>query len=1068
MEKLKIVTIIFLFAFGLFNTTAAAKPASVMLREGLYAEEVEGNIDGAIKIYEQIVQDNSASRNYVAQALYRQGMCYLKKKDEHGAKAVFGKLVAKYGDQTKIIEKAKPFLDDLMNYDPADLMPPETLVYVELGSPGKQIETILNMLKGTPFENPLTAIPGPGRQVGPGNKSPEDVLAALLNPSMMAEFKKIRGMAVGITAIGEFGPVGVTVLYPGKSDALRGIILAALGMAGQRSEPIEGMETLNIQNNVLAAYDDKLIITAPAEQLKWCVRQYKGIISEPTLASSNKPFAKVSKKARQDNALTIWANVDEVHTGISKQFPAGQSPKEMLLANALIDFGNIDDLIMYLSIEESGLAYKADVSFKDGHHCLAYDMIRTPNLSKTALEAVPSDAVALVSLALGQANEAQIETVRKKIQNVTGLDIGREIFANIEQVTLFAMPSDKAFIGDVPLLPNIGLAITSQNPQQTRQVLATVLRTANLTAEGQQAGQTDTSSNSYQIGMAGDQRLYCYMDQLNKTTVLSLNKDITDASISAIKQRKSACTAGPLKDSISKLSSATSKLALVNIGGAIRVATPAIIEDFENSHRERIQQALGQLAQSCSQTTVELRTDEQLNSFALNAAITGLPPLNEVFGPVTEISQVTGQVRAKAWAKRKMAEIPATIAKATRAPVIDGTAEDIWSDAQKYQIGNIIYLPVSSANDLSADYRAMWDQENLYLFVDVVDDELKNDSIEFYYDDTVEVFIDADNSKDSGYGNNDYTYNFNWDRTRPSMEERGQPYWNDDIKFALVTSDNGYQLEIKFPWSALGVKPSAGVKIGLDVHVNDDDDGGERDSKFTWRDKEDDAWQNPQAFGTAELAGLIGWWKFDEGEGSTAADSSDNGNQGTLYGNPQWIDGQIGGALQLDGTDDYVDLPIGSVVASLTNCTFATWVNWSGLGDIWQRIFDFGSGANVNMFLTPSALNGPMRFAITTTGYTAEDRATAPDTLASGWHHVAVAIDASAHTIILYLDGSAVAQNTQATLNPSDLGATTNNWLGRSQYPDPYFNGSLDDFRIYNYVLKEADITALYNEGVRR
>jgi hypothetical protein len=95
-------------------------------------------------------------------------------------------------------------------------------------------------------------------------------------------------------------------------------------MAGQRSEPIEGMETLNIQNSASAAYDDKVIIIAqPAEQLKWCIKQYKGITSEPTLASSNKSFAKVSKKTRQDNALTIWANVDEAYTVISKQFPQG-------------------------------------------------------------------------------------------------------------------------------------------------------------------------------------------------------------------------------------------------------------------------------------------------------------------------------------------------------------------------------------------------------------------------------------------------------------------------------------------------------------------------------------------------------------------------------------------------------------------------------------------------------------------------------------------------------------------------------------------------------------------------
>ena len=104
--------------------------------------------------------------------MYRQGMCYLKQKDEQKAKAVFQKLVQQYADQTSLVEKVAPLLADLTNHDPATLMPPDTIAYIELGNPGRQIETILQMLKGTPFENPLAAIsagkgqgPGPHRQV---------------------------------------------------------------------------------------------------------------------------------------------------------------------------------------------------------------------------------------------------------------------------------------------------------------------------------------------------------------------------------------------------------------------------------------------------------------------------------------------------------------------------------------------------------------------------------------------------------------------------------------------------------------------------------------------------------------------------------------------------------------------------------------------------------------------------------------------------------------------------------------------------------------------------------------
>jgi len=233
MERLKSITIIFLLVVGLVGSAALAKPASVLLQEGIYAEETKGDLDAAIKVYEQIIEDESAQRPYAAEAMYRLGMCYIKKQKEQQAKAVFEKLVAQFPEQTSIVNKVQPLLDEMSYSDPAALMPPETMVYLEVGSPGKQIEIILNMLKGTPFENPLAVI-GAG-QKSSDEKSPGDIMAALLNPSMMAEFKKIRGMAVGFMQVpyNVNNPRTIIVLYPGKSDALRGIILAGLGVAGR-------------------------------------------------------------------------------------------------------------------------------------------------------------------------------------------------------------------------------------------------------------------------------------------------------------------------------------------------------------------------------------------------------------------------------------------------------------------------------------------------------------------------------------------------------------------------------------------------------------------------------------------------------------------------------------------------------------------------------------------------------------------------------------------------------------------------------------------------------------------
>ncbi|MHC4726233.1 MAG: hypothetical protein ACYS17_03320, partial [Planctomycetota bacterium] len=149
------------------------------------------------------------------------------------------------------------------------------------------------MLKGTPLENPL-AVLGGGKGPGQGGKSPGDMMAALMNPAMMAEFKKIRGMGIGITGIAQRGPQAIdppviAVLFPGKSDALRGLILAGLGMIGRPSDPIEGMQTVAFPDGGGAAYDETtVIIASPAAhstgQLEWSVKQYKGVTSKPTLA----------------------------------------------------------------------------------------------------------------------------------------------------------------------------------------------------------------------------------------------------------------------------------------------------------------------------------------------------------------------------------------------------------------------------------------------------------------------------------------------------------------------------------------------------------------------------------------------------------------------------------------------------------------------------------------------------------------------------------------------------------------------------------------------------------------
>ena len=200
---------------------------------------------------------------------------------------------------------------------------------------------------------------------------------------------------------------------------------------------------------------------------------------------------------------------------------------------------------------------------------------------------------------------------------------------------------------------------------------------------------------------------------------------------------------------------------------------------------------------------------------------------------------------------------------------------------------------------------------------------------------------------------------------------------------------------------------------------------------------------------------------FNETSGTVASDVTGNGWNGTLTGGASWVAGKSGNAVDLSGTNQYVALPSG-VVSSANAITVAAWVNLDTVSN-WTRIFDFGSGTSNNMFLTPkNGQTGNIRFEIYTNSISQRIDGTAP-LQTGGWHHVAVTLNGSTGT--LYVDGVQVGTNTGMTLKPSNMGATTQNWIGRSQWStDPYLDGRVDDFRIYNSALTAQEVTAVMNE----
>jgi hypothetical protein len=281
----------------------------------------------------------------------------------------------------------------------------------------------------------------------------------------------------------------------------------------------------------------------------------------------------------------------------------------------------------------------------------------------------------------------------------------------------------------------------------------------------------------------------------------------------------------------------------------------------------------------------------------------------------------------------------------------------------------------------------------------------------------------------------------------------------ENIEFAIATTEKGYRTEIKFPWVTLGKKPSIGSSIGLDVHVNDDDDGRERDSKIAWFNKQDNAWENPQAFGNAELAGLVGWWKFDETEGSIAKDSSGNNHNGTLIGNAKWAQGKIGGAIDLDGESGFVQIADKSAFDIAGQITIACWANLRSVPTDYSALVTKGDNS-----WRLSTMPGQRKFHASVNDWQQLMVDGSTEVSANEWHHVAMVYNGD--EVSIYVDGRLDAAK------PWKGGIAVNDFdvlIGENaEQKGRFFDGLIDDVRIYNYALKESDIMALYNEGIKK
>ena len=201
---------------------------------------------------------------------------------------------------------------------------------------------------------------------------------------------------------------------------------------------------------------------------------------------------------------------------------------------------------------------------------------------------------------------------------------------------------------------------------------------------------------------------------------------------------------------------------------------------------------------------------------------------------------------------------------------------------------------------------------------------------------------------------------------------------------------------------------------------------------------------------------LVGYWKFDEGTGSTACDSSGKGNNGTLINGPLRAIGKVGGGLYFDGIDDNVTVADSNSLDVSSSFTLSAWVNPASTSTDFRSILV----KNYKYYLYASAAgycgNGnPLAgFDEQTTNAVCQPAPLPANT----WTHLAATYTGSILT--LYRNGVAVAtSNISKTLSPS----TGTLQIGASQFGEN-FKGLIDEVRVHNRGLTTTEIQALFQQ----
>jgi len=577
--------------------------------------------------------------------------CYLEQnqRDYAAARTIFDHLAADDAAPEPLREEARRHAehcrDELAADNMASLVPPNVMAYIEVRKPLALAAELAESL-GLAGRDIRAALAGrPDTESSLPFNIPREIT---LSPALVDALNSFGGFAVALTDMkSEEHPEGVAIVHHGNCTLMKGILETAVQFA-PTTKKIAGLPTFKWENKAVGVLTDSLLIVGSNRSLvEGAVARLEG---RETDSLASRDDLKEINARRAGAMLFAFADAQSCLKQIkAMHIKTDHDRREYAEADAFVDFEKLRWACFSFGVHDRRIAAELTVRLADDHRCLVYDLIRMPSMTRRTFGFVPGDAVGFAGIGLnpptGLAPRNSDEQLRETTR-VSGLDILREIFGNMQEATGFALPGGGATYkstrrhGDTTInsntnVPDAGLVIASNDVARSAalwdRILAIPARMQNESGGAETIDVQGTSARAYHL----PEGVKVFMAEADDCLIITTTKNALRRALQAHKNKKTIET-DPVMQAALKNAPRDASFILIAHGG--RAASMAA-----NQADMPARMPLNIASESLKETVFWVGIGEGPSEFSFRIGLTGLPDLNSVIQKVGPLANMAAQ-----------------------------------------------------------------------------------------------------------------------------------------------------------------------------------------------------------------------------------------------------------------------------------------------------------------------------------------------------------------------------------------------------------------------------------------